>query len=151
GPRPVGDQVPEMYAIDDIGLYDADGSFGDIDCVVNREIPEIGVEAVIPWRQNRGLRPPLAAVNEEVFGVEHIELVFGWKGVGKELVGPPRRAVLGAQEAVFTGGDRDDLLVFNLINDIDEKPRVPARREDLGLRPFFSISRDDVLAGQRRR
>ena len=87
---------------------------------------------------------------EEVFGVEHVELVPRRKGVGEKLVGTQRRAVLGIKKAILTGRNRNDFLVFDLIDDVDEKPRVPAGSEDLGLWPFFAIGRDDVLARQGR-
>ena len=85
---------------------------------------------------------------EEVFGVEHVELVPRRKGVGEKLVGTQRRAVLSIEKAILTGRNRNDFLVFDLIDDVDEKPRVPTGGQDLGLRPFFAIGRNDVLAGQ---
>ena len=149
GGRLVRVQIAEMHRVDDVGFDDADKAFGDIHGVIDAEVPEIGVEPVISRRQDRRLRSSLAAMGEKVIGVEHIQLMPGGKRIGQKLIGPQWRPVLGVQKAVFTRRDGNDLLVFDLIDDIDEKPRMPAGGEDLGLRTLFSIRRDDVLARQR--
>ena len=71
-----------MHRIDDVGFDDADKTFGDIDGAMNAEVPEICIETVVPRRENRRLRPALAAMGQEVLGVEHIQLMFGGKRVG---------------------------------------------------------------------
>ena len=80
--RLICDQVTEMYGVDDVGLNDPDETLGDIDGGIDAELPEIGVEPVISRRQDRRLRPTLAAMGQEVLGVEHIQHMFGGKGVG---------------------------------------------------------------------
>ena len=64
-----------MHGVDDVGFYDGNIALGDVYRVIDAEIPEIGVEAVISWRQDRRLRPTLAAMSQEIFGVEHVQLV----------------------------------------------------------------------------
>ena len=86
-------------------------------------------------------------MGQEVLGVEHIQLVLRGKGVGQKLVGPKRRAVLGIQEPVFTRRDRNHLFILDLIDDIDEKPGMPAGGQNFGLRTLFAVGRDDVFAG----
>jgi hypothetical protein len=147
GGRLVRGQIAEMDRVNDIGFNDADKAFGDIDGVVDAEVPQIGVEPVISRRQDRGLRSPLAVMGEKVVGVEHIQLMPGGKGIGQKLVRPQWRSILGVEKPVFARRDGNDLFVFDLINDIDEKPGMPAGGEDLGLRTLFSTRRDDVLAG----
>ena len=138
-----------MHRVDDIGLDDADKAFGDIHSVIDAEVPEIRVEPVISRRQDGRLRAPLAAVSEEIFGVEHVQLMLGRKRVGQELIGTKRRPIFRVQEPVFTRWNGNDLFVLDLIDHIDEKPGMPAGGQDLGLRTLFSIGRDDVLARQR--
>jgi hypothetical protein len=119
GGRLICDQVAEMHGIDDVGLDAPDETLGDIDGVIDAELPEIGVEPVISRRQDRRLRPTLAAMGQEVLGVEHIQLMFSGKSVGQVLIGPKRRPVLGVQEPVFARWDGDHFFVFDLINDVD--------------------------------
>src|ERR1700737_5034861 len=90
-------------------------------------------------------------MGQEVFGVEHIQLMLSGKGVGQELIGLKRRPVLGVQEPVFAGWNGNHLFIFDLINDVDQKPRMPARGENLSLWALFSVRRDNVLAGKRGR
>jgi hypothetical protein len=85
-------------------------------------------------------------MGEKVIGVEHIELMAGGKGIGQKLVRPQWRPVLGVEKPVFAGRDGNNLLVFDLVDDVDEKPGVPAGSKDLGLWTLFSIRCDDVLA-----
>jgi hypothetical protein len=99
--RLICDQVAEMHGVDDVGLNDPYETLGDIDGVIDAEVPEVRVEPVISRRQDRRLRPTLAAMGQEVFGVEHIQLMLSGKGVGQELIGPKRRPVFGVQEPVF--------------------------------------------------
>ena len=73
----------------------------------------------------------------------------GDEGVGQELIGPKGNPVLGAQESKFAGWNGNYLFVLYLVDDIDEKPGMPAGGQDFRLRPLFSVGRDNVLAGQR--
>jgi len=43
-----------MHGVDDVGFDDPDETFGDIDGVIDAEVPEISVETVISRRQDRG-------------------------------------------------------------------------------------------------
>ena len=95
------DQIAEMHRVENVGFDDADKTFSHIDGVVDAEVPEIGVEPVSSRCQDRRLRSALAAVNEEIFGVEHVQLMPRRKGVGEKLVGAQRRAVLCIQETIL--------------------------------------------------
>src|SRR4051794_22498708 len=75
--------------------------------------------------------------------------MLGGKSIGQELIRAKRLSILGVQETIFPRRDGNDLFIFDLVNDIDKKPRMPAWGQDFRLWAFLPICRNDVLAGQR--
>jgi hypothetical protein len=163
--RLLGLEIAEIDAGPGVGFDHADFPRLDLRRFAGRDIPEVAVQPILSRCQDGNLRPLLAAMRQEHPRFEHLrcrdrlagKLGSVGRGVGERvercpegLVGLQRGAVLRGEEPVFARLDLDDPLHLDVVDDVQHRLEMKARRDDAGLRPHLAVDGDDVTVLQRR-